>query len=344
MNSDRIPVSSDFTRRLAQLGVGVPRLLRYVGLPVDLLDTDGARVSTDQFFALWEALEQFAKDPAFSLRMVAGFEAGSSDVAAMVATHAATFGEALEKLGRYKRIVCPEVVGIDVEGELARLTFDWPLANRRTPLLLVDVCFASVVSLARRGLDEEVAPLRVLLDRSGAGQAGLQEFFGCEVVFDAGEDVLVFDSELLDRPFITSEPNCLSRLLPGRPEPAELPMFVARVRRQIVEQMQGDRPNVDAVAHALSMSGRSLQRKLVELGFSYQRLLDDARHQYAVRLLAETALDITEVAYLLGFQEVNSLVRAFVSWEGYTPTRWRKCASLERGRRPASASPSQASG
>ena len=71
------------------------------------------------------------------------------------------------------------------------------------------------------------------------------------------------------------------------------------------------------------MSPRTLQRRLEELGTSYQELLDDVRRRSARRLLANTDLDAGEVAFLLGFEELNSFTRAFHAWEGTTPTRWR---------------------
>jgi AraC-like DNA-binding protein len=72
------------------------------------------------------------------------------------------------------------------------------------------------------------------------------------------------------------------------------------------------------------MSSRTLQRRLEELGTSYQRLLDDVRRDTARRLLVDTDLDAGEVAFFLGFEELNSFTRAFHAWEGVTPSRWRE--------------------
>ena len=89
-------------------------------------------------------------------------------------------------------------------------------------------------------------------------------------------------------------------------------------------RMQGQRPMVDAVANALAVSPRSLQRRLTESGTSYQRLLDEVRQQIARELLGATDLESGEIAFLLGFEEVNSFNRAFSAWEGTSPLRWRQ--------------------
>jgi AraC-like DNA-binding protein len=70
-----------------------------------------------------------------------------------------------------------------------------------------------------------------------------------------------------------------------------------------------------------------MQRRLGELGTTYQDVLDDVRRQSARRLLADTDLGTGEVAFLPGFEEVNSFARAFHTWEGTTPARWRARAS-----------------
>ena len=61
-------------------------------------------------------------------------------------------------------------------------------------------------------------------------------------------------------------------------------------------------------------------------GDDLPELLDEVRHFSARRLLAHTDLGAGEVAFLLGFEELNSFTRAFHAWEGTTPARWRASA------------------
>jgi len=103
------------------------------------------------------------------------------------------------------------------------------------------------------------------------------------------------------------------------------------VRVALSETICGDRPAIAKVAKALGMSTRTMQRRLGELGTTYQDVLDDVRRQSARRLLTNTDLAIGEVAFVLGFEEVNSFTRAFHAWEGTTPVRWRARASVRRG-------------
>lgn len=70
-------------------------------------------------------------------------------------------------------------------------------------------------------------------------------------------------------------------------------------------------------------SAGTLQRKLRDLGTSYNDVLDEMRRQLAMRYLREQRMAICEVAYLLGFSESSSFHRAFKRWAGVTPKEFR---------------------
>jgi AraC-like DNA-binding protein len=57
---------------------------------------------------------------------------------------------------------------------------------------------------------------------------------------------------------------------------------------------------------------------------SVRYALEDARHQLARHFLNNSVLELNEAAYLLGYEDGNSVVRAFRSWEGVPPARWRE--------------------
>ena len=92
------------------------------------------------------------------------------------------------------------------------------------------------------------------------------------------------------------------------------------IARQLSE---GRRPSLAAVAGRLDLSTRTLQRRLHELGTSFQEQLAGVRRITASRLLVATNLDAVAISMLVGFDEPNSFARAFRHWERTTPTRWR---------------------
>jgi AraC-like DNA-binding protein len=100
--------------------------------------------------------------------------------------------------------------------------------------------------------------------------------------------------------------------------------FLERVRIAIQQKLTGQRPTIEDIADALHVSPRTMQRRLQEEGSSFQRVLEEARHQLARHYLNNSVLELNEAAYLLGYNDSNSFVRAFRSWEGIPPARWRE--------------------
>jgi AraC-like DNA-binding protein len=327
MTLDLIPIPVGTYERLAGLGVDVARVLAHADMPSSSLAGAPAHVSTREFFAFWRALGEVGGIRDAGLRIGGEASPHATNVARMAMLHAANLGEALKRLARYKRLVCPEHITVDIARGEARVRYKWFLTTEEPPPLLVDGIYASVVSVARQGTGMPVAPRRLDLARRRNNETALRRFFHCDVHFDAAEDVLVFDEKTLLEPFVTRDAVLSAKLIPEL-EASLRARGAARsiaddVRAALSERICGERPAVERVAKALAMSPRTLQRRLGELGTSYQKLLDDVRRRSARRLLANTDLESAEVAFLLGFEELNSFTRAFHGWEGTTPLRWR---------------------
>jgi AraC-like DNA-binding protein len=337
--ADLVPISTSLLERLQALGVDVAQVLRRANIARSRFEGPRAYVSTGEFFAFWRAASEVGAARDLGLRIGGEAQPHQQHVASMAALHSPNLGEALKRLARYKRLVCPEQVTIDVVRGEARLRFEWLLADEGPPAMLIDGVFASVALLARRGTGKPIAPRRIELARRRADEPMLRRYFGCEVRFDAALDRMVFDAKALDEPFVTHNAELLEAIVPGLEaalnEGTSRRSLADDVRTALTQRISGERPAVEKVARALGMSPRTLQRRLEQLGTSYQELLDDVRRRSARRLLANTDLDSGEVAFLLGFEELNSFTRAFRAWEGTTPTQWRTKQGIDdRGALP----------
>jgi AraC-like DNA-binding protein len=96
------------------------------------------------------------------------------------------------------------------------------------------------------------------------------------------------------------------------------------VRRVLASRIARGDTQIQSVARALSTSTRSLQRRLAAVGLSYNQLLDQVRKEAAERHLTDSALSITEIAYLLGYSEPAAFNSAFKRWYDETPQGFRQ--------------------
>lgn len=326
---DAVPLPATLLGRLERLGVDVDNLLSRAAIPRSRFTAPNPQATTAELFAFWRAAEEVSGADV-GLRVGTDPLPQHQSVATLAALHSATLGEGLAKLARYKRLVCPEEITIERERGEARVLFEWLRAATAPPPMLIDCIFASVLNLARRGTGTAVRPRRLELARRRAHEGVLHKHFGCAIRFDAPADALVFEVVVLAVPLVTQNAQLMALLVPGLEsalEKAESPRTLADdVRSLLARKICGERPAVEKVAKALGLSPRTLQRRLGDQGTTYQKLLDEVRHLSARRLLAHTDLGAGEVAFLLGFEELNSFTRAFHGWEGTTPARWRASA------------------
>jgi AraC-like DNA-binding protein len=148
------------------------------------------------------------------------------------------------------------------------------------------------------------------------------------VVCGAPRNAVIFRATDAQRPFVTRNAELLAMLAPQFEEELKEEnseeSFPERVRLAIQQHLTGRRPTIEDIADALHVSSRTLQRRLQDHGFSFQRVLEEARHQLARHYLNNSVLELNEAAYLLGYEDSNSFVRAFRTWEGIPPARWRE--------------------
>ena len=323
---DSVPLPGVLLRRFAAFGFDVADVLHRAKI-VRPKSESRWRITNQQFFDLWRVAEDSAGSREMGLRLGADAPPQYFAIGSLAALHSRNAGEALAKFARYKRLVAPQDILLDfVEGE-ARLSLHWLLAFDPAPPILVDAMFATALAIVRRGTGKPLLPRRVELARRRTNEEMLTRHFGCDVCFDAPVDMLVFDAAALQERFITHDAALLACVVPDLEAALEQQSgrrtLAGDVRMTLLRSMRGERPSIAKIAEQMRVSARTLQRRLEQADTSYQDLLDDVRRRSARRLLASTDLGTTEIAFLLGFEELNSFTRAFRGWEGTTPMRWR---------------------
>jgi AraC-like DNA-binding protein len=318
---------SNFTK-LEELGVNASAVLRRAGLSQGFLNQPRTLLTTEELFALWRAIGEVSNNPAIGLLLGTENKTERFHPVSLAALSSENFGTAVEKMGRYKQLTCPEEIAQEKDGEEWRIQFRWLLAEEAEPLFLIECCFAWVLSVARHGTGTRLSPLRVEFVQPREHIKTIERHLGCPVVCGAARNSIVFRASDADRPFVTRNAELLAMLAPQFEKELEEETgeenFVERVRNAVQQKLTGRRPAIEDIADALHISSRTLQRRLQDQGSSYQRVLEEARHQLARHYLNNSVLELNEAAYLLGYEDGNSFVRAFRSWEGVPPARWRE--------------------
>ena len=326
--ADRFRITKAWAQRFAAEKIAVPTLLRRAGLPVSLFQQEKIYITTAELFALWRSVAELSPDPRFGLKLGTELRFERSHPVSIAGVCSRSFGDALQRLARYKQLTCPEEIRVHRKAQETSVEIFFIEAKEAQPDIMVDLGLSWILSVGRRGSDGEITPLRLEVTRPVKHRALLERHFGCRVRFNSDRNSLVFRSSDLDRPFVTQNEELLTII--GTHLDSELKAQNAsvnvgqQVKDTLVRSFAGKRPTLQDVAKELGLSARTLQRRLTDAGFTFQQLVEETRRELARHYLKQRAVELPEVAFLLGFEDTNSFFRAFKGWERISPTEWRE--------------------
>lgn len=157
--------------------------------------------------------------------------------------------------------------------------------------------------------------------------ANYQSFFDIKVIFGAERNQLFLPEAILDTPVKTANVSdhvvfhqqceeMLRSLTTGKKITTEV--------RRLLLQSAGDFLDISQIAEHLNMSERTLRRKLKTESVSFRALFEEVRDLLATEYLTKTDLTIADIAHLLSYSETVNFRRAFVRWNGITPSEYRQ--------------------
>jgi AraC-like DNA-binding protein len=320
------------------IGIQTSGVLAEVGLEPASLEGAEARVPEPANNAIWKALAAASRDPDFGLHFAERMTVDAFDVVGHVLARSQTFGEGLERVVAYSRILHDAGrVELERRGDKVVVFPGCRGLVSDFPRQIAEFSAASVVVLGRATTGRSLTASAVRFRHPSPGRlAEHVRIFGVAPAFDEAETEVELDVAVLDWPIADAQPGVLTYLdAYARDVLNKLPAdddLVSRVERAIASAMSRGVPDVEAVAIQLGMGARTLQRRLAEAETGFADLVDTVRRRYAERYLADDRLAISEVAFLVGFSDPSNFHRAFRRWSGSTPAVYRAMAVAERGR------------
>lgn len=100
--------------------------------------------------------------------------------------------------------------------------------------------------------------------------------------------------------------------------------FPGSLKLALRSYFQEDYPDVNLAAEIADTSVRTLQRRLGQFGLNYSTLVQQARFEAAVELLADPSLKILDVAHAVGFSDPSHFARSFRRVAGVSPGEYRR--------------------
>ena len=319
-------LDGQYGKYLEMIGVKVGEALKSAGVPEDLFSRKKPVLDEAGYYRLMEAVGSQITDPSLPIAIASADNIESFSPPIFAAYCSRNALECLERLSKYKRIIAPMRYEVIRNDETTELVITASRDELSMPQFLVETEMVFVIHIIRTATKQNITPLEVRMQDPVTDKA-FAEFAGCKICRGKENDI-VFSNADMGRPFISYnegmweffEPELQKRLY----EMEQDDSFAAKVRSVLTEMLPGGSGSADEVAAKLNVSKRTLQRKLTEENTSFQKQLNGTREILARHYIRNTDMSSDEIAFLLGYQEINSFLRAFSAWTGMSITEYRK--------------------
>jgi hypothetical protein len=209
----RIKIPAGFWAGLLQLGIAAHDVVRKARLPLTII-TEPV-VTTDQYFAIWQAYSDLIDDIAKGIiKLTTVFETAHYPPTVLATYHARDYRDALKRMARYKQLCPPESLRITEESEYCTIELDWLNTEKPGPPMLVGITLAFLLELGRRGTGQPLTAKFVEFSHSMGDLQALEAYFGCRIRIGANCNRLTLHRADLDRPFVSYNAELLEILTP----------------------------------------------------------------------------------------------------------------------------------
>jgi AraC-like DNA-binding protein len=308
----------------------VDALLKEVGLQKADLSSPENRLPQPAVLNLIERAASLTGDPAYGLRLGASRDPRDRGLLGFIALNSPTLLDAMVNIQRFYRLA-REGGDFEIERLGAQVALRFRVTDRALRGLRHNSEFlaATIVRGCRDLACQSISPLRAeFIHDEPSESVDYDKYLGCPVKFGAEWDAVIYADEATRLPVKGADGKLLEvleatcqRLLGPAPKARNL---VQEVQQLVIERLPAGSASIDSIAKQLSMSSKTLERRLAEQGQSFSALLDRTRFNAVRHYLEETDMRLTQVAYLAGYTEPAALVRAFKRWTGKTPNKFRE--------------------
>ncbi|MBD5358110.1 MAG: AraC family transcriptional regulator [Bacteroides sp.] len=308
---------------LRNIGARVDEALIACGIEID--SCEPVKVTESQYIRFMEVIRESLPGDDAVLRIINIKNIETFSPPSFAAMCSRNGHEFIERLIRYKQIVCPFVFSCSESNDIMTLSIT-TFRGEPLPAFMEELEVAFILSLVRSATGQHIYPVKIGMAHRIVSEA-LISFFGIDVTPSSTTSISMSVKDL-GLPFMTYNDNMWNCLRPGLDrqlfEAYNDNAFVKNVRQNICRQLSGGNCLINEIAESMCMSVRTFQRRLAEHSLKFNEMVAEARHELAIIYLANPEMTVADISYMLGFKEYNSFLRAFRKWEGKGVAEYRR--------------------
>ena len=313
------------------LGINVDEVLTHAQLPIDLFSRQTIAVNSTEYFQFWLGLQETVQDHTFPLKLGQAIPVESFNPPLFAALCSPNLLVAMKRLSQFKKLLGPMILDVQESKTSVTITLDSINPDEKIPVFLAATESVFLVNLIRLATRKKIIPLEIQTQGKLNNKSAYTDFFGItpqigkknQIAFSLADSQCHFLTKN-DSMWQFFEPELKKRLKDLEVNAS----FRDRVQSALLELLPTGQSSIENVANKLGVSKRTLQRRLQAESTSFKIELNQIREKLARYYLTNSTTSGGEISFLLGFDDSNSFFRAFHTWTGTTPERFRKESKL----------------
>jgi len=295
-----------------------------------ILSSPDNRLSGFEVQKIIEAAESLTKDRYIGLHQGQQLSKGFSNILGYVLMNCSNLKECWTKYCRYEKLIDSTSISsfelLKNKAVLNNIALDPYLKDS---MQFSDFKLSGMLSYIKLLCGKKIQPIEVHFTHSEPKNiCEYEKVFQSNLLFEKRSNALIFNNNLLSMPILEPNKNLLHLFERNANTAIEELTANTRYTNKVTKIINGELSksnliSIEAIAKRLSLSVRSLQLYLHKENTCYAELLKATRKNAAVNYLNNPNIPIAEIAYILGFSEVSAFHRAFKSWTGITPAKFR---------------------
>lgn len=318
-------VDGQYGQLLKQNNIDVTKVLKVAKLPENLFANESVRMSENEYYSLMNAIDsQNTDETILQLSIFEGIEKFSPPIFAAFCSENGL--KCIERLSQYKKLLGPVLYDISTENDELTVSFKSINNAAISSKFYVISEFIFLINLLSKATEQEIKPIKITSTFDSISKVFIDKLYVSPIKSD--KNSIAFSKKSLNIPFLTDNKIMREYLTPElNSRLSELDSdnsFSSEVRTILVDILPTGLSSIEDVAVKLNISKRTLQRKLKDEKTNFQQQINNVREMLAKSYLKTTNMSSDEIAYLLGYLEVNSFLRAFMIWTGISVSEYRK--------------------
>lgn len=317
-----IMLSGGWTREVVlafeRLGIDAFDVCKKAGLSRNQLVDPQARFPRDVSGKLWRTAAEVTRDRFLGLHVGEAMAPRGDELVALLVINSNTLAQGIRTAVRYQELLADgEVVTLDESGD--PVEFRIHKVEGQLPVMPEEIeCVATaIVKFLRVATLDTFRLDRIRFAHPYRGSVDEYErVFDCPVEFGKPPTTLFIPSTIWNAELPSGDAVLQAHLETAAADTYQrirTTSFISIVSNSIRDQLPTDRCDVESVARALSLGGRTLQRRLREEGTNFRDLLDSTRHRVVIEGL-EHHRSHSEIARRAGLANARALTRALRRW------------------------------